>query len=110
MSQRNIIRICAVVLALSGLTILFSTIYPILSYEWEASQKYPVLISPLVDTDTGSFKFSDKDYTKANNWFENTKESDFETQEKRYFTLSIPKLKIDSATVTVGVEDLSDSL
>ncbi len=110
MSQRNIIRICAVVLALSGLTILFSTIYPILSYEWEASQKYPVLISPLVDTDTGSFKFSDKDYTKANNWFENTKESDFETQEKRYFTLSIPKLKIDSATVTVGGEDLSDSL
>jgi sortase A len=110
MSQRNIIRICAVVLALSGLTILFSTIYPILSYEWEASQKYPVLISPLVDTDTGSFKFSGKDYTKANNWFENTRKSDFETQEKRYFSLSIPKLKIDGATVTVGGEDLSDSL
>ena len=25
-------------------------VYPILSYEWDASQKYPILISPLVDS------------------------------------------------------------
>ena len=110
MNQKTIIKICAVILALSGVAIVFSTIFPILSYEWEASQKYPVLISPLVDSDTGSFKFSNKDYTKANNWFENANTSDFANEDLGYFTLSIPKLKIEAATVVIGGEDLSDSL
>lgn len=110
MTQKTIIRICAVFMALSGLVIIFSTIYPILSYEWESSQKYPVLISPLVDTGTGSFKFSEKDYTKAENWFDNVKNPDFAKDEYNYFTLSIPKLKIEAATVIVGGDDLSDHL
>ena len=110
MNQKKIFRICSVIMALSGFVIIFSTIYPILSYEWEASQKYPVLISPLVDSDTGSFKFSDKDYTKAENWFENVDATEFAKDEFKYFSLSIPKLKIEAATVIVGGEDLSDSL
>lgn len=110
MSQKTIIRICAVIMALSGVVIIFSTLYPILSYEWEASQKYPTLISPLVDSDTGSFKFSEKDYTKAENWFESTVTPAFEDDGFKYFTLSIPKLKIEAATVAVGGDDLSDHL
>ena len=110
MTQKAIIRICAAVMAMSGVVIIFSTLFPILSYEWEASQKYPILISPLVDSDTGSFKFSEKDYTKAENWFENVENPDFDTNEFKYFTLSIPKLKIEAATVVVGGDDLSDHL
>ncbi len=110
MTQKAIIRICAAVMAMSGVVIIFSTLFPILSYEWEASQKYPILISPLVDSDTGSFKFSEKDYTKAENWFENVETPDFDTNEFKYFTLSIPKLKIEAATVVVGGDDLSDHL
>lgn len=96
-------------MALSGLVIIFTSLYPILSYEWKASQKYPVLVSPLVDSQTGSFKFSEKDYTKAGNWFEGTS-SEFEKDNFRYFTLTIPKLKIETATVVVGGDDLSDHL
>ena len=109
MTQKKIFRICSFVMALSGAVIIFTSLYPILSYEWEASQKYPMLISPLVDSNTGSFKFSEKDYTKADNWFEGTS-FDFETEDFRYFTITIPKLKIEAATVVVGGDDLSDHL
>src|SRR3989344_8544745 len=110
MSQKIIIKLCAVVMVLSGLTILFSTLFPIISYEWEASQKYPVLISPLVEEETASFKFSKRDYTRLSNWFEDRESRDFISQKVKYFTLSIPRLGIDGATVTIGGEDLSDSL
>ena len=109
MTQKTILRICAFVMALSGVVIIFSTVFPILSYEWEASQKYPILISPLVNKDTGSFKFSEKDYTKAENWFEGVV-PDFSADGITYFTLSIPKLRIEVATVIIGGDDLSDHL
>ncbi len=110
MTQKKIIRICAVIMALSGVVMIFTSLYPILSYEWEASQKYPILISPLVDSDTGGFKFSEKDYTKAQNWFDNIKEDDFDESGFGYFTISIPKLEIEAATVVIGGDDLSDHL
>ncbi len=110
MTQKTIIRICSVIMGLSGLVIIFTSLYPIFSYEWEASQKYPILISPLVDSDTASFKFLEKDYTKAQNWFEGMQNSDFNEGEFKYFTLSIPKLKIQAAIVVVGGNDLSDHL
>ena len=109
MSQKSVFRICAFIMAASGLIIIFSTIYPILSYEWEAAQKYPILISPLVDEETGSFKFSNKDYKKASNWFEGA-QTEFVSNNVEYFTLSIPKLGIEGATVAIGGEDLSQSL
>ncbi len=109
MSQNIIIKICAGIMAVSGIVIVFSTVYPILSYEWEASQKYPILISSLVDKETADFKFS-KDSTKLSNWFEDKKPNDFVTQKVGFFTLSVPKLKIDNATVAVGTEDLSQYL
>lgn len=108
--QRLIIKICAGVMALSGITILFSTLFPILSYEWEASQKYPILISPLVNEETGDFKFSSSDSTKLTTWFNENKEKDFISQKVQFYTLSIPKLKIESATVALGKEDLKENL
>jgi len=97
-------------MAISGLIIVLATVYPILSYEWEASQKYPILISSLVDETTGDFKFSNSDSTKLSNWFDDKDPGDFISQKVTFFTLSVPKLKIDNATVAVGTEDLSQYL
>lgn len=110
MSQKTVFKICSVILVISGITIIFSTLYPILSYEWEAEQKYPILISPLVEKETGDFKFSQKDYTKLNNWFDGDRAEDFVTQKVKYFTISIPKLGVEDATVSIGGNELSDSL
>ncbi|OGM38612.1 hypothetical protein A2962_02700 [Candidatus Woesebacteria bacterium RIFCSPLOWO2_01_FULL_39_61] len=94
----------------SGVVILFSTIYPIVSYQWEADQRYPTLISPLVDEETGNFKFSKVDYTKVSNWFEGEEKENFTSPEISFFTISIPRLRIESATVAIGGEDLSKNL
>ena len=110
MSQKKIFRICALIMAFSGITILIATFYPIISYEWESAKKYPILISPLVDEETASFKFEDTDYTQASNWFVDEKMNETKTERVRYFTITIPKLKIENATVTIGGEDLSETL
>lgn len=90
--------------------ILFSTLYPIASYEWEADAKYPTLISPLVQEKEG-VRLSDTDYTHASNWFVGGAErEDFVSQDVSYFSISIPRLKIENATVAVGGDDLSQSL
>ena len=110
MSQKKIFRICAVVMAISGITILIATFYPIISYEWESAKKYPVLISPLVDEETATFKFEDTDYTQANNWFADKKNEVTTSENVDYYTISIPKLKIESVTVAIGGNDLSENL
>jgi sortase A len=109
-NQKAIIRVCAVVMALSGVVILVSSIYPILSYEWDAAQRYPILISPLVDQSRGDFKFSGSDSAKASTWVPGTTSSDFELPDVKYFNISIPRLKITNATVAVGSEDLAHYL
>jgi sortase A len=76
----------------------------------EATKRYPVLISSLVDEETGDFKFTDNDSSKLSNWFDEDKSSDFVTQRVKYFTISIPKLRIESATVALGSEDLKSNL
>jgi sortase A len=111
LSQKLIIKVCAVIMAISGVVIIFSTIYPIVSYEWEATQRYPILISPLVDEDTASFKFSNRDYTSAGNWFDGVQgDGDFVVSDASLFTVTIAKLGIYNAVVIVGGEDLSESL
>jgi sortase A len=111
MSQRMIIKVCAVVILLSGIVILFSTAYPLVSYEWESAKRYPTLISPLVDEKTATFKLSEKDYTRASNWFDDGS-SDYSNVAGSisYFTITIPKLYIESATVAIGGDDLSENL
>jgi len=109
--QERLLKICGVVMGISGFVIIFSTLYPILSYEWESAQKYPTLISPLVDEEKAAFKFSKTDYTKASNWFSGDgSDTDFSNNEVLFFTISIPKLGIDNASVAIGGENLSDNL
>jgi sortase A len=111
MTQKTILRIAAIVSGISGIIILTGVIYPILSYH---SMK---LISPLGDTEgqvqgiVTSTVNGKIDNTKASTWFiGGAKSEDFVTSKVDYYTITIPKLRIDSATVAIGGEDLNKSL
>lgn len=110
--DKVVLKISAVVSAVSGVIILFSTIYPIASYESDSRKKYPKLISPVSTDVKGSTSLSSLDYTKASNWFVGAEQnSEFGGSDNvSYYTLSVPKLDINNALVEVGGEDLSDSL
>lgn len=110
MGEKKIIKICSAIIGISGLVILFSTIYPIAAYEWEADSKYSTLISPLVEEEKGP-SLKDIDLTYASNWFPTgAKKEAFAPDKVTYYTITIPKLGIHDATVAIGGEDLSQSL
>ena len=109
-TNKKVIRLCAFVMGISGLVILFSTLFPIFSYEWSADQKYPKLISPLVDEEKASFTFDNRDFTKLSSWFEDQKKLPASDDNISFFTISIPKLRIEDAVVKIGGEELSGSL
>ena len=69
--QRNLVlKIAAVVSGISGLVIIFSTIYPILRYNTVSGEKFPDLISPLPKEESvGANNNKEYDYTRASNWF-----------------------------------------
>lgn len=95
MQNKLLLKILASVNAISGIIILFSVIAPILSYE--------SYLSPVPKDST--------DYTKASNWFPGalSKES-FVATGISFYTISIPRLKIENATVAIAGEDLSKNL
>lgn len=95
-------------MGISALVILAATVWPILSYELNAREKYPILVSSRIDG--ASEILEDLDYTHASNWIPSQGKDAFADQNASFFTLSIPKLGIDNATVAVGGEDLSESL
>ena len=98
-------RVLAAINFFSGSTILFSVLSPIISYELTSP---PILISPIVENDSYNSKTAT---TKASTWFEGgAKEEDFAKPEVKYYTMTIPRLGINGATVTIGGEDLSKSL
>ncbi len=117
MKQKTILRISALISGISGIVILIGVIYPIVSYDATYSKNYTKLISPLADSEgqiqkvmTESTGIGTED-TMASSWFTNgATVEDFTAEKVSYYTLSIPKLKIESATVAIGGEDLSKSL
>lgn len=112
MKEKSILRTAAIIAGLSGFIILFSTIYPIASYESEAKRLYPSLLSPIPGSRGSVLSESYPiDYTKASNWFVGEEGSvNFEESKISYYTLSVPKLKIEDATVAIGSNDLSKNL
>ena len=117
MTQKKLLQISAIVSGISGLVILAGVIYPIASYNSRYSKNYTKLISPLADSGNqiqGVLTVStrgESDDTKASSWFTGgAGEEAFNVANISHYTISIPKLKIDSATVTIGGEDLSKSL
>ena len=112
MNKKRLFRISALISGFSGLTILLGVILPIVKYEIDSKQKYPVLIIPIgISSGSSVLGINYKDSNKASNWFEgNLQNRDFNSQNVFYYSLSIPKLKIENASVLIGGEDLSKNL
>ncbi len=70
---------------------------------------YQNLISPLPDSGNEVLGFTTIDYTKAQNWFPTQAQKKTIASVDGY-RISIPKLKIKDAYVTIGSDDLSKSL
>ncbi len=101
-----------------GSLLLLWVLYPILSFSLLFAKSTSNLISPLPDSiqihlsDRSSAEtlgVSTVDYTKASNWFPQNKQENNSTVVDTYI-LSIPKLKIKGAQVTIGSDDLNKSL
>lgn len=111
MNRQKIVKAAALVSGISGLTILISSVWPIIEYQLTDARAYKTLLSPLAierDVKYGSEK---SDYTKASNWFpEATTDRPVVNSKVDFYTVSIPKLKIENAVVSIGGEDLSKNL
>lgn len=96
------------------MVILFSVIWPIISYENKSFRNYGNFVSPIVENNSiekGPVSIEESDYTKASNWFPGAaSKEEFSTSNISYYTISIPRLKIENATVAIGGEDLSEHL
>lgn len=115
-------RLLPTLTSVIGLSLVVSVLWPIFSYELVSATPDPVvrtaagLLNPLVDevspayADAGPRVVGNRDYTKASNWFDNLPPSSEPSQGPSTYSISIPKLRIDEATVLIGGEDLSRSL
>jgi sortase A len=109
MSQKTILRISALVSGISGLVILAGVLYPIVSYDSKFTPKYDDLLSPVSDKKEATIE--EVDYTRASNWFVGgADKEEFTSSKVEYYTISIPKLKIENSTVAIGGDDLSEHI
>lgn len=115
MSQKTILRISAIISGLSGIVILVGVLYPIVSYNYIYPKNYTKLVSPVSEENINNVKSAtatqELDFTQASNWFAGgASKADFSVSKVSYYSISIPKLKIDHATVAIGGEDLSEHI
>lgn len=112
MSQKTLLRYASLVMGLSGLIILFSTIWPIVSYKNLSDGSSEEFRPGLKEGQTAPPPESGElDYTKASNWFiGGVSRSDFVSSNISFYTISVPRLKIENATVAIGGENLADHL
>lgn len=109
--KKNHSRILGIVFGLLGTAILSFVFLPIISYQIIARRDYPELLTPLAKSLVASKVASEQDFTKASNWFADGKnKSDFVLSGVTHYTISIPTLDIKNAVVSIGGEDLSESL
>src|SRR5579859_3770741 len=112
MNKKFLIRMCAVICGISGIIVLAWVFYPIIAYQLNAPQLMTFL-SPVPDNSQpgDNSNNSSTDYTKASNWFPGAKSKlGFPNGQITYYKLSIPRLGIQNATVSLGGEDLSQNL
>jgi sortase A len=112
MSNKSLsLKIIAAVSGFAGVMILTMVFVPILDYQGTLSPKYSKLLSPVIQsTQNVLSEANPQDFTKVSNWFEDSKDSDFQNSNVTYYTLSVPKLRIKDATVAIGGDDLSKHL
>ncbi|MEK7472617.1 MAG: sortase [Patescibacteria group bacterium] len=111
MNKRKIIKLMAIVSGISGFTILLSSVWPIIEYQLTDARAYTTLLSPLALEKDEIRKDKNADLTKASNWFPTSPQNKkFNDSKVSFYTISIPKLRIENAVVAIGGEDLSKSL
>ncbi len=100
-----------------GLAFLFSALFPILKFQFQYSFNFQQMINPLsLKSYNGSQNIlgsASTDYTQISNWFVADSSDNnriFSNDNNSTYLLSIPKLKIKDAVVTVGSMDLKKSL
>lgn len=109
MTQKTVLRMAAAISGISGVIILIGVFYPIISYDAKFASKYNNLISPVSEKEPVNIE--EVDYSKASNWFVGgAKKEDFVLSKVEYYTISIPKLRIDKAVVAIGGDDLSEHI
>lgn len=108
--MKTLKRIFASILAIIGLVLVAYTILPIIIFDAQTTiaQDYlsPVPEDSYLEPDADSTAI---DYTRVSNWFDGDIDS-FEQSSIQFYSLSVPSLDIENATVNIGGEDLSDSL
>ncbi len=106
MNRKLVYKISAGITFISGIVILVAVILPIASYQSSGRE----LISPLPESSVTE-NLEALDYTKASNWFVGGADKDnFTAENITFYTISIPRLKIENATVAIGGEDLAKHL
>ncbi|MBI3396935.1 sortase [Candidatus Woesebacteria bacterium] len=104
--SKTILRLVAIITFLAGIGIILVIFFPIISYNYFSTGLN--LLNPIVGENNDIPK---GDLTKASNWFVGgASGKDFNSNKVFSYTISIPKLKIQDATVIIGSEDLSKSL
>ena len=103
--NKKLLRILALFVALAGIFLIIWVLFPIAAYEL-AAPKLESFLSPVPKGSEGI------DYTRASNWFAGgvSKKEFLPESGIKYYTISIPILKIENATVAIGGEDLGESL
>lgn len=110
MNKRKIIKLAALISGVSGLVILVSSVWPIIEYQLNDAKAYTTLLSPL-STEVNKDGSKKTDFTNPSNWFPDATKITPEIDSKvSFYTVSIPKLKIQNAVVAIGGEDLSKNL
>lgn len=98
-----------------GLIFFISAVFPIIKFQLQYAINFNQLMNPLSNQGFNSQNILGAvttDYTQISNWFNSDSSSDqiFSNDNNFTYLLSIPKLKISNAVVTVGSMDLKKSL
>ncbi len=111
-------RLLASLLFIGGIGLFLSVLFPILHFQLGYSPQFNQLLNPLSSQfyNPAAAVDNSPDLTNLSNWFISTSDSSpnktVNNPSFSYasYSLSIPKLKIDSAEVVLGSEDLKKSL
>jgi sortase A len=100
-----------------GLFFFASAIFPIIKFQLQYSVNFSQLINPLslqnYNSSQNILGAAATDYTQISSWFDTDSSNSnqiFSNDKTFTYLLSIPKLKISNAVVTVGSMDLKKSL
>lgn len=112
MWRKTISGYIALSLVLFGLFLVLNAIVPIIQYEiFSLSQLSPAeLLSPVPKPQVARATNETYNLTRASNWFVGVPDLPEIESKVKYYNLSVPRLKINNATVEIGGEDLAQAL